>query len=81
MSLPAGWQNPIVDAMTCPPKIAVVILEILYVGLVGIRVLGWAGDSASCASEADLYRESRPNRWRRYHALSDSRKPEFYYRG
>jgi hypothetical protein len=39
--------------MSCPPDIAEVILEILYQGLLRIRVQGWSGNSAGCASEAD----------------------------
>lgn len=39
--------------MTCPPDIAEVILEILHHGLLRIRNLGWQGNSAGCASEAD----------------------------
>ena len=39
--------------MSCPPEIAEIILEILQTGLLGIRALGWSGNSAGCASEAD----------------------------
>ena len=39
--------------MSCPPEIAEVILEILQTGLLGIRALGWSGNSAACAGEAD----------------------------
>jgi hypothetical protein len=42
-----------VNAMSCPPEIADVILDILQKGLLRIRALGWSGNSAACASEAD----------------------------
>ncbi len=42
-----------VNALSCPPEIAEIILEILQHGLLRIRGRGWRGDSAACASEAD----------------------------
>ena len=39
--------------MSCPPEIAEVILEILYHGLLRIRIEGWSGNSGECAREAD----------------------------
>jgi hypothetical protein len=39
--------------MSCPPEIAEAILEILQMGLLRIRALGWSGNSSGCASEAD----------------------------
>lgn len=39
--------------MQCPPEIAAVITEILATGLLRIRALGWSGDAARCAVEAD----------------------------
>lgn len=51
--------------MSCPPEIAEVILEILFRGLLRIRNLGWQGDSAGCASEAD-HLHNLPNLLRDY---------------
>jgi hypothetical protein len=39
--------------MSCPPDIAEVITEILQMGLVRIRAMGWEGNSAGAAHEAD----------------------------
>ncbi len=39
--------------MTCPPEIAVVLLDILRDGLLACRAAGWSGDPARCAEEAD----------------------------
>lgn len=39
--------------MSCPPDIAEVIAEILQMGLLRIRAMGWEGDSTGAALEAD----------------------------
>jgi hypothetical protein len=39
--------------MNCPPEIAEILLEILRLGLLRIRLMGWGGDSGRCAVEAD----------------------------
>jgi hypothetical protein len=39
--------------MTCPPEIAEVIAQILQAGLLRVRALGWSGNAARCAIEAD----------------------------
>src|SRR5919108_6221424 len=39
--------------MSCPPETAEVLLQILTVGTLRIRALGWAGDARRCAVEAD----------------------------
>jgi len=39
--------------MNCPDEIAVVLLEILQHALLRMRTLGWEGDAAACAREAD----------------------------
>src|SRR3954464_13003892 len=40
-------------AMTCPPDVATVLLEILGQGLLQARSAAWAGDAAGAAVEAD----------------------------
>src|SRR5690242_16044628 len=40
-------------AMTCPPGVAEIVLEILTMGLLRIRMAGWSGEGRICASEAD----------------------------
>jgi hypothetical protein len=39
--------------MNCPPEIADIILELLQTALLRVRALGWSGNSARCAVEAD----------------------------
>ena len=39
--------------MNCPDEIAKILLEILYVGLLRIRALGWDQNPSRCAAEAD----------------------------
>jgi hypothetical protein len=39
--------------MHCPPEIAAILTEILATGLLRIRALGWGGNAARCAVEAD----------------------------
>jgi hypothetical protein len=39
--------------MRCPPESAEILLDILRTGLIQIRALGWSGDAAACAAEAD----------------------------
>jgi hypothetical protein len=39
--------------MTCPPEIAEVLVEILQIGLLRIRTLGYQGDPQRCVHESD----------------------------
>ena len=39
--------------MTCPPDIAAVLVEILQIGLLRIRTLGYQGDARRCIYESD----------------------------
>lgn len=39
--------------MNCPPEISRILLEIVAMGLLRIRALGWSGDAEGCAIEAD----------------------------
>jgi hypothetical protein len=39
--------------MQCPPRIADLITQILRIGILRIRVLGWDGQADACAVEAD----------------------------
>jgi hypothetical protein len=39
--------------MSCPPETAEVLLQILMIGILRIRALGWAGFARRCAVEAD----------------------------
>ena len=39
--------------MNCPSEIAEIVLEILRVGLLRVRAVGWCGDGRRCAVEAD----------------------------
>jgi hypothetical protein len=39
--------------MCCPPELSEILLTILRTGLLRIRSLGWAGQPAACAIEAD----------------------------
>src|SRR5947209_14883588 len=40
-------------AMTCPPDVADILLEILSQGILQARARGWSGDAAAAAREAD----------------------------
>ena len=39
--------------MTCPPDVAAILLEILGQGVLQARAVGWSGDAAQAAVEAD----------------------------
>jgi hypothetical protein len=39
--------------MNCPPEIAKILLEIIGIGVIRIRALGWSSNAARCAVEAD----------------------------
>jgi hypothetical protein len=39
--------------MNCPPEIGRLLLELLKLGTLRIRALGWSGDATRCAVEAD----------------------------
>jgi hypothetical protein len=39
--------------MTCPPDIAIILLDILRHGLLACRAAGWRGDPDGCAIQAD----------------------------
>jgi len=39
--------------MICPTEIAEILTEILTIGLLRIRALGWSGNADRCAIEAD----------------------------
>jgi hypothetical protein len=39
--------------MVCPPDIAEILLEIIKTAVLRIRALGWSGNAAQCAIEAD----------------------------
>src|SRR5256885_1515581 len=39
--------------MTCPPKVAEILLAILGQGLLQVRAFGWSGDANRAAIEAD----------------------------
>lgn len=71
--------------MTCPPEIAEILVNILQIGLLRIRALGWSGNSAGCASEADhlhnlpaLLRDYSPDLLRYYWEVE---KPAYRSRG
>lgn len=71
--------------MPCPPEIAEILLEILQLGLLRIRALGWSGNGAGCASEADhlhnlpaLLRNYSPEQLRYYWEVE---RPAYSSRG
>jgi hypothetical protein len=39
--------------MNCSPEVSHLLIEILSMGLLRIRALGWSGDAARCAIESD----------------------------
>ncbi len=39
--------------MTCSPEVSQLLLEILTIGLLRIRAMGWSDDAERCAIEAD----------------------------
>jgi hypothetical protein len=39
--------------MNCPSEVAAVLLDILEMGILRVRAVGWSGDPARCAIEAD----------------------------
>jgi hypothetical protein len=39
--------------MNCPVEIAAILTDIITIGLLHIRTLGWSGNSQRCAIEAD----------------------------
>src|SRR4051812_44019877 len=39
--------------MTCPPRLAPIIVELIRIGLLRVRSLAWSGNQIRCAIEAD----------------------------
>src|SRR4051794_35947663 len=52
IALLAGNASSGRQAMSCPPEIAAVVLELMETGLLRIRSLGWSGQADRCAIEA-----------------------------